>query len=134
MSLGLDLVAGITAEILEIPMNRETVRNLGNVMAGARVMDLPITVQSEYSDIESYSFSLPNGEALIASWTDGVAVDDDPGVKSSLVLQGCTGRTATGIDVLYGFEQGLASSNENGDLVIDDFLLKDYPIFIRLSE
>jgi hypothetical protein len=134
MNLGLDVTAGITAEILEIPVNRETVRNLGSVMAGARVMDLPITVQSEYSDIESYSFSLPNGEALIALWTDGVAVDDDPGVKSSLVLQGCTGRTATGIDVLYGFEQGLASGKENGDLVIDGFLLKDYPIFIRLSE
>ena len=134
MNLGLDVVAGITGEILEIPINRETVRNLSNVMAGARVMNLPSTLQSDYSDIESYGFSLPNGEALIALWTNGVAVDYDPGVKSSIILHGYAGQTVTGIDVLYGFEQELVSSNENGDLVIHDFLLKDYPIFIRLSK
>ena len=97
-------------------------------------MDLPSALQSDYSDIESYAFSLPNGETLIALWTNSVAVDDDPGVKSSLILHGYAGQTVTGIDVLYGFEQELVSSNENGDLVIRDFLLKDYPIVIRLSK
>jgi hypothetical protein len=40
----------------------------------------------------------------------------------------------TGIDVLNGFEQELMTSSENGDLIIPDFLLKDYPIIIRLSK
>lgn len=133
MNLGLDVIAGITGEIYQIPTNSETVRNLGNVMAGVRVMDLPITVRSDYSDIESYSFMLPNNDILIALWADGVAIDSDPGIPATIIIPGLAGQTATGIDVLYSFEQELISNNEIGALVINDFLIKDYPIFILLS-
>jgi parallel beta-helix repeat protein len=134
MNLGMDVVAGITGEILEIPINRETVRNLGNVMAGARAMDLPIVVQSEATNIRNHSFSLPNGDKLIALWSDGVAADYDPGIASTVILPGYSGQTVTGIDILYGFEQELVSSNENGNLIISGFLINDYPIVIRLSK
>jgi hypothetical protein len=38
------------------------------------------------------------------------------------------------MDVLYGFEQPLITSSENGNLVIRDLLIKDYPIILRITE
>ena len=39
-----------------------------------------------------------------------------------------------GIDVLHGFEQELVIEKENGNVVIRNFLIKDYPIILRLSD
>ena len=36
--------------------------------------------------------------------------------------------------MLVGFEQAMVFETENGDLVIRDLLLKDYPIFVRLAD
>jgi hypothetical protein len=38
-----------------------------------------------------------------------------------------------GIDVLHGFEQQMITSEEDGNLVIRDLLVRDYPIILRLS-
>ena len=38
-----------------------------------------------------------------------------------------------GIDVLNGFEQELIAETENGNLVVRDLLVKDYPIILRLN-
>lgn len=136
MNLGMNVVAGIGKVHSEVanPFIGRTIRNLSEVMAGAEATKFPIEILSEYSNIKSYSFSLPNNEMLIVLWSDGVAVDHDPGIPTTLIFPGQGGQIVTGIDVLFGFEQELVSSNENGDLVIPDFLLKDYPIFIRLSK
>jgi hypothetical protein len=39
---------------------------------------------------------------------------------------------AVGIDVLYGFEQELITDMENGNLVIRDLLVRDYPFLIKI--
>jgi hypothetical protein len=139
-TLGMNVIAGFTGivsgpeKVVSNPFIVQGIRNLSDVMAGATAIDLPIEILSESTNIKSYSFSLPNDEMMIALWSDGAAVEDDPGVTSSLIIPGYTGFTASGIDVLFNFEQELISSNENGDMVIPDFVIKDYPIFIRLSK
>jgi len=136
MNLGMNVVAGVGNVHSEVadPFIVRTIRNLSEVVAGARAIDFPLEIQGEHTRIASYSFSLPDDEMLIALWTDGVAVDNDPGVPSTLIIPGHAGQRATGIDALHDFEQELISTNVNGSLVIHDFLLRDYPIFIRLSE
>lgn len=81
-----------------------------------------------------FGFSLPNGDRLFATWTDGVAVDDDPGVSATLTFSGTSAQKVIGIDVLRGFEQELINEMEGGNLVIRDFLIKDYPIILRLID
>ncbi len=111
-----------------------TIQNLRTIMAGAKPIDLPIEIESEATNIKSCSFSLPNGDRLVALWTDGVAVDDGPGVEATLTLPGFSAQKVVGIDVLNGFEQELVTSIKDGDLVIRDLLVKDYPIILRISD
>jgi hypothetical protein len=107
---------------------------LSTIMAGAEPTDLPVEIQGEATHITSYSFTLPNGDKLVALWNDDVAVDYDPGTLSVVIIPAYAGWKATGVDVLNGFEQILISTSEASNLVIRDFLLKDYPIIIRLSK
>jgi hypothetical protein len=136
MHLGMDVeVSQFYAVPDEHPMQIvNTIRNLTTVMAGNKPTNLSVTIQSEATIIKNYVFSLPNGNKMLAVWNDGPAVDFDPGIPTTLVIPGFADWNATGIDVLNGFEQELMTSSENGDLFISDFLLKDYPIIIRLSK
>lgn len=109
-------------------------QNICTLMAGAQAMEIPVEIQSEAMKVKSYGFSMTNGDKLLAIWSDGVAVDDDPGVSATVTLPGFSGWTATGIDALYDYEQELITTSENGNLVIENFLIKDYPIIIRLSK
>ena len=103
-------------------------------MAGATTDSVAVQIQSDAAYLRSCSFSLPDGGKMIALWTDGVAVDDDPGVAATLTLPWQSAQSVKGIDVLNGYEQELISSVEDGNLVIRGFLVKDYPIFIQASQ
>jgi len=131
MNLGLDLTVGLAGGD---PEQRPTIRNLSTIMAGATPISLPIEIQSEVNNVKSCQFILSNGDQLVALWNDGVAVDDDPGTPSTLTIPGFADWNATGVDILNGFDQELITSTENGDLIIRDLLIKDYPIIIRLSK
>jgi PKD repeat protein len=81
----------------------------------------------------SYTFAQPNDNWLVALWTDGIAAEYEPGITTAVTLTGFADHTVTGIDVLYGFEQPVITSEEEGDLIIRDLLVKDYPILLRVS-
>lgn len=139
-TLGHNVIAGFTGvrgskeDAPTNPFVSRAIRNISDIMAGAEATEMPIDLQGGDDDNVSYSFELPQGGVLIAVWRDGVAVDHDPGVPSTLVIPGQAGRTATVIDVLFGYEQELNATNEDGGLVIRDLLLMDYPVFIRLGD
>jgi hypothetical protein len=134
MHLGMDVWAGIGGELYwEIPPIVSIVRNLGTVMAGARPVSLPVKVQSAATNLVSYTFTLDNRNRLIALWTDGIAVDNDPGVEATLTLPGVSDHAVTGIDVLFGFQQQMVTSEEQGGLVIRDLVVRDYPILLRVT-
>ena len=116
-----------------IPSTKRAVQNLCNIMAGANPISVPIEIESQATNIKSHGFSLPDGNKLLALWTDGVAVDDDPGVEATITIPQVSVKKVTGIDILYGFEQELMSGIENGNLIIRNLLVKDYPIILRLA-
>ncbi len=115
---------------------RETnavISGLATILAGARAEAFPVQIQAGEAKVASYTFVLPNGERLLAIWTDGVALDEDPGVSATLTFPGASAARAVASDPLHGFEQELIAQIENGDLAIHQFLIKDYPLFIRLD-
>lgn len=110
------------------------IQNLCNIMAGAKPASLPVEIKSEAENIRSYSFSLSNGDTLIALWTDGVAVDEDSGIKANITLQGFTAQDVVGVDVLEGFQQRLVASNEKGNLLIQNLIVRDYPLILHITK
>ena len=67
---------------------------------------------------------------MIALWTDGVAMDHDPGITATLVLPEFSDQNVKCIDVLNSCQQEMITEVDNGKLVIRDLLVKDYPIII----
>ena len=89
----------------------------------------------EYTGPVAYcSFRYPNGDRVLAIWTDGIAQDEDPGVSATITFPGLSAGSVAGIDVLHGFEQELVFEVDGEDMIIRDLLVKDYPILIRLSD
>jgi hypothetical protein len=127
MHLGMDIATGVNSGA------GNTLRNLCTAMAGALPVDLPVQIQTTVTNTVSYTFSSPGDKHLVALWTDGIAVEYDPGITTTVTIPGLADHTVTGIDVLYGFEQELIASEEDGKLVIRDLLVKDYPIILRVS-
>src|SRR3990170_4490962 len=129
--LGLNVTTGIA--IGPEPRSYSAIRALCTVMAGAETEDLPVVIESAATNIKYYGFALPNGDRLYALWTDGAAVEFDPGVSATLRFPGSSAQKVIGIDVLNGIEQELITETVDGNLVIRDLLVKDYPIILRLT-
>jgi hypothetical protein len=136
MHLGMDVIAGYGGDPgadLRFPMMR-VVCNLCTIMAGAEPVSLPLDIQSEDTNIRNYSFSLSNGDNLIALWTDGIAVDVDHGVKVNVTIHGIHTQNVTGIDILYGYKQPLVVNFEDGGLTISNLIIRDYPLMLHITK
>jgi hypothetical protein len=133
MNLGMNLGVGVGGTSNSRVESYTAIQNLCTLMAGTKSANIPIEIQSEATNITTYSFSLPNGDRLIALWTDDVAVDDDPGISAKLILPNFSAGKVVGIDVLYGFEQQLIPDSEDGTLLVGDLLVKDYPIILHFK-
>ena len=136
MERGMDLTVGLALDALEVlPLMVRAITNLCTVMAESEAVDLPVEIDIETDGLVAYcAFRYPNGDRILAIWTDGIAQDEDLGIPATITLPGLTAGTVTGIDVLDGFAQELVFEIDGDDTVVRDLLVKDYPILIRLSD
>jgi hypothetical protein len=131
MHLGMDVGISLGGFQTSARWSFPSIRNLSSVMAGAAPTGLTVNVESEATNISSYAFTLPNGDRLFAMWTNDVAVIADPGISTTLTFPDQSAQQVVIIDTLYGFEQELNTEMENGNLIIRNLLVKDYPIIIK---
>src|SRR4030042_7122163 len=105
------------------------IHNLCDILAGAEPTGVTLSLETnEDANVRHYAFVLPNGDRLVALWTNDEAVEDDPGVSATLTIPGSSAQKVIGVDVLSGFEQELIAGEENGNLVIRNPLWKDHAI------
>lgn len=110
----------------------DVTRHLCTILAGAQAAELPVVLHTESSKVVHYGFQMPNGDRLIALWSNGVAVDDDTGVATDVMCQ-VDASGAIGMDVLHGYQQDLAFEGGVEYTKIRGLYVPDYPIFIRLQ-
>jgi hypothetical protein len=133
--LGLNVTTGLAVvQYDRRPQSYSVIRNLCNIMAGANTISVPTEIQSEATNIKSYSFSLPDNNTLIALWTDGAAVENDTGVNTTIIINGVESSKVIAIDVIKGYEQQLLSINDDGNLKISNLLVRDYPLIIHIKK
>ena len=98
MHRGMGTWAGIGGETYDrIRPIARVVRNLGKVLDGAGPATLDVQIETETEDVMSYGFVLPDGDRLFALWTNGAAVDDDPGVPTTFTFEGLPATGAIGM-------------------------------------
>jgi hypothetical protein len=131
---GSDVMAGLGGISINQPVHFATLQNLAAVFAGAEAAPFNVQVQSGVKDLRIYTFGRTDGDMLVAIWNDGPAVDEPLGVPTTVTIPGFEGWAATGIDVLDGFEQDLIAEGGSGRLILNGFLIKDYPTIIRLAK
>jgi len=134
-----NLGIGFDVGFAELSSTRETVfstvKHLCLALGGTEAVRINPLIDIDYDGPVAYcAFRYPNGDRILAVWTDGIAQDEDPGVPATITFPGLTAETVTGIDVLHGFKQELAFEIDGDDTIIRDLLVKDYPILIRLSD
>jgi hypothetical protein len=136
LNLGLDLVVGPSAELFwQITPVISAISNLCTVMASHEAIDMTVGIDIEYDGPVAYcAFRYPNGDRMLAVWTDGIAQDEDLGIPATIAFPGLAAGKVTGINVLHGFEQELVFEIDGEDTIIRDLLVKDYPTLLRLSD
>jgi hypothetical protein len=92
-----------------------------------------VVIESEADNLAYHSFDLANGDQLFAIWTNGAAVEYDPGVITTLTFSFADGLPGSveGIDVLQGYTQQLNIEARDNFLIIRDLWVKDYPLIIK---
>ena len=132
--LGMD----VTVKPGGISQNRRlsfsTIQNLCTLFAGSQPTSLPVTIQGAAADIHSYAFSLSNGDELFALWTDGPAMDSCQGSEANLTIQSLSKQHVMGIDVLEGVQQPLLTEMTDGSLTLNNIILRDYPLILRIYD
>lgn len=118
----------------ERPFHNNMIRNIANIFAGASAEAFAVEIQTDAQNIKTFTFTKTDGSKLVVIWTDGVALEIDSGMLATLSIPSISAGEVAGIDVLYGFEQEMITSTEDGNLVIQNLLIKDYPVILRITE
>jgi hypothetical protein len=135
IQMGLDVGVGWGGlESTSQPWSYPVIRNLNNLLAGSRPTSLAVEIENGPPNTVTYAFTVPNGDLLFALWENRKDVDDDLGVPTTLTFSDLQAQRVEGIDVLNGYVQEVITDVKGGNLVINDLLVKDYPILIRFSD
>jgi len=131
MDVGFDHMGGVRPEA---SWSYPAIQNLYAIMAGATPTCLTVHIENKPQLTSTFAFTLPGGDLLFALWIDGVAAEHHPGIVTTLTFPGLSAQKVEGINVLCSFKQQLITSYEDGNLVIRDILIRDYPLIILFSD
>lgn len=107
--------------------------NLNTIFVGAQPAEIAVEIESSAEKTMSYGFILPNNDVLIAIWNDGIITGYETEETANLRVEGFPDFKVQAIDILNNFEQMISSTTEQGFLKIENLVIKDYPIILKLS-
>jgi len=135
IQMGLDVGVGWESiQNISQPWSSPTIQNLNTLLADTAPTQLMVEIENGPPRTTTYAFILPDGDLLLAIWSDDrIKGDDHPGVPTKLTFSGISAEYVEGIDVLHGYRQELINEVEQGNLVINNLMVMDYPILIRFN-
>lgn len=108
-------------------------RNVSTLLDGFEPHPLEVRFGKE-SDFECYSFRHENGQSLVAIWIPGRTSDGIVESESDLTISNVKANQAFILDVFNGTKQQLNTKNKGHDTLIENILVKDYPVFIQINQ
>jgi hypothetical protein len=108
-------------------------RTIATAMDDFYEAEFPVTFTDD-SDITS--FTLESGDKthlMIAAWIERPLADQAAEKKTSVLMRGSKAEAAWGVDLFNGTEQALHMVVSEEGTVIEDIMLKDYPVLLRFK-
>ena len=109
------------------------INRLSLAMAGVEPEPFAVEIDSSADHLMSYTFSNQDGSRMVGVWRHTKVSEYDPGIEATLTLPNTTASKVVAIDLLYNMKQELNFEIVDGDLVVENLLIKDYPILIVLE-
>ena len=97
-----------------------------------RPAEFPVQFDSE-REFDCYTLRRSDKEFLITVWIPGKTEDGIVEEKSDIALPDVLAARAWAIDTMNGTEQELNLTHRGRDTVLEGILIKDYPVFIRIT-
>jgi hypothetical protein len=108
-------------------------RNLCTVLDGFCAARFPVEFR-EAERLDYFTFQRGDEELLVGAYLSGPLTDAIVEAKSDLTLPGLRARRAWVLDIFNGTEQELKLAHRGADTIIQELLIKDYPVFIRIAK
>jgi hypothetical protein len=108
------------------------INRLSSAMAGVEPDEFAVEVETGADHLVSYTFSTSEGEKMVGLWRHTEVSEFDPGIEATLTIPDTPASRVVAIDLLHNLAQELEFEIVDGDLVIENLMIKDYPIMIRL--
>jgi hypothetical protein len=110
-------------------------RTLSTVLEDAQGAEAPVTFSSSQRPVESYGFTRPNGERLVAFWLSGVSKEaGGDALVANVTIKDAQGLNASIIDTLDGVEKPLVVERTSDAPVIRNIHVQDWPLILRLAK
>lgn len=109
------------------------INRLALAMAGVEPEPFAVEVDSSADYLTSYTFSTLEGNKMVSVWRHTEVSEFDPGISATLTIPGTNASRVVVIDMLHNVQQELIFEIVDGDLIIENLLIKDYPILIRIE-
>jgi len=106
---------------------------LSGLLSNAEAIQTPVSFTPANKAYTSASFALPDDQFLVAVWNNAAAAEQDPGQPVDLALPGFQAEAVLAVDPVYGYQQALEYETTADGVVIRNFVLKDYPIYIHIT-
>jgi hypothetical protein len=108
-------------------------RTIATVMDDFRPAQFPVNFSGDKVAM-SFAFQRGANERMVAAWMDGPEKDEIIQTKTDITLPGVQAKRATVVETMNGTEQELEFVVNGTDTVLKGMLIKDYPVFIRISQ
>jgi hypothetical protein len=109
------------------------IRTLSTVMEQATVAKATAEFTDATAPYESYAFSRPGGELLVAIIAPGPVEDTATRIhRTGVRIKGFRASGVAGIDLINGVEQELKFQQEGPDVFVGDLHVADYPLLLRV--
>lgn len=133
INLGQDISVGTSGtDTNGRPIEARVIRNMAYLMEGMKAVSLPVKVDSSAGIPRNYTFSDDAGNQYVVLWNDGEAKVESEDVEGSLIIENIYVSAVTAINPYLLNSQELNFEINDSGVVVNQILIKDYPIIYKL--